>query len=307
MSQWQLLSVFNAVVEEGSFSGAAKRLDLSQPTVSFHIDNLEKSFGCALFQRTGRGVVLTAYGELLFSHTSKIDTQLETAHKQIKAMLQGKYGEMIIGASTIPAEYILPGLIAEFLRDRPELRILLQVGSSKTILAGFTAGDYPIAIVGMHPGNEHKVLDLWPDEMVLIAHPDIRAVLGEKPALETILAYPFVSRLSTSGSLQTVHNALKERGASPNRMRVVLEVNSNEAIKAAVLNKIGLGYVSKWAVQEELYSGRLAAIQIPGFTITRQFYAVCQDHPLLNCFHLFWEFLQRTRKDQAGNASDFTN
>ena len=85
MSFWQSLSVFGAVVEEGSFSGAAKKLDLTQPTVSFHIDNLEKNFGCPLFQRTSRGVTLTVYGDTLRNYTSKINVQLEEAHNHIKS------------------------------------------------------------------------------------------------------------------------------------------------------------------------------------------------------------------------------
>lgn len=293
MSQWQLLSVFNAVVEEGSFSGAAKRLELTQPTVSFHIDNLEKSFNCPLFHRTARGVTLTVYGEALFAHTHQINMQLETAYQQIQNMRLGQAGEIRIGASTIPAEYILPALTAAFLKDRPGLQVSLQTGNSETILAGFTAGEFPIAIVGVPFEKAPAVLRLWPDEIVLIAHPDIAASLGGHPDFDAIFALPFVSRPIASGSLRTVHGALKEHGISPERMRVVFHVNGNEAIKSAVINKIGLGYISKWAVQNELDMGRLAIIPTPGFSITRQFYAICQAPPLLSCFQAFWDFFAK--------------
>jgi len=291
MSHWQLLSVFNAVAEEGSFSGAAKRLELTQPTVSFHIDNLEKTFGCPLFHRTARGVKLTVYGETLFTHTRKINSQLEMAYQQLQSMRLGQAGEIRIGASTIPAEYILPPLIAEFLRDRPGLQISLQTGNSETILSGFTAGEFPIAIIGMPPANDQLSFRLWSDELVLIAHPDIAAALGKDPGMETIFSYPFVSRPASSGSLHTVHAALREQDISPERMRVVFHVNGNEAVKSAVRNQIGLGYISKWAVQEELAAGQLQIIPTPGFAITRQFYAVCQPPPLLICFQAFWDFL----------------
>lgn len=291
MPQWQLLSLFNTVAEEGSFSGAAKRLALTQPTVSFHIDNLEKIFGCPLFQRTARGVALTDYGKLLFDHTRKIDNQIKLAHQQIQHMLRGEAGELVIGASTIPAEYILPGLIAGFLRDRPGLRFSLQTGTSDTILTRFAAGDFPLAIVGIPPGDEYPTLDLWPDEMVLVAHPDLRSSLGEHPTLETVLAYPFVTRPASSGSRQAVGRALKEHGLSPDRLRIVLEAGGNEALKAAVINRVGLGYISRWAVQDELQAGRLAVVQIPRFRITRHFYAVHQAAPLLNCCQSFWNFL----------------
>lgn len=293
MSQWQLLSVFNTVAEESSFSGAAKRLELTQPTVSFHIDNLEKTFGCPLFQRTARGVKLTVYGEALFAHTSKIKMQLETAYQQLQYMRRGESGEIHIGASTIPAEYILPKLIAEFLRAKTGLQIFLHTGNSETIMNAYATGEFPIAIVGVLPENGSMVLKLWSDEIVLIAHPDTASLLGKSPSLDAVFSHHFVSRPSSSGSLRTVRAALKEQGISPERMHVVLNVNGNEAVKSAVMNKIGLGYISKWAVQNELQSGALTIVQVPGLTITRRFYAVCQPPPLLNCFQVFWDFLEQ--------------
>jgi molybdate transport repressor ModE-like protein len=76
MSQWQSLSVFLAVAEEGSFSGAAKKLEITQPTVSFHIDNLEKKLGCPLVERTAKGTTLTVYGEVLFANLGKAEALL---------------------------------------------------------------------------------------------------------------------------------------------------------------------------------------------------------------------------------------
>ncbi|MDR3592132.1 MAG: LysR family transcriptional regulator [Negativicutes bacterium] len=291
MSYWQSLAVFGAVVEEGSFSGAAKKLELTQPTVSFHIDNLERDFGCQLFQRTARGVTLTVYGEILLHHTSKINAQLSEAHNQIKAMLAGAAGTIALGASTIPAEYIVPQLIASFLRAQPGLRFSLHTGDSQTVLTGFASGDYPIAIVGTHPGNDHPVLELWPDELVLIAHPAICDQVGPAPSLAELLSFPFVARVVSSGSLRTVHAALESRGISPAQMRIVLEVGGNEALKSAVISQVGLAFISKWAIQQELQAGSLRIIDTPGLKIPRRFYAVCRQPLVPSCFQLFWDAL----------------
>ncbi len=291
MSYWQSLAVFSAVVEEGSFSGAAKKLELTQPTISFHIDNLERDFGCQLFQRTARGVTLTVYGEVLLHHTGKINGQLSQAHNQIKAMLAGSAGTIALGASTIPAEYIVPRLIASFLRTQPELRVALHTGDSQTVLAGFASGNYPVAIVGTHPGDEHPVLALWPDELVLIAHPALCAKLGPAPSLTELLSYPFAARVESSGSLRTVHAALESRGISPAQMRIVLEVGGNEALKSAVISQIGLAFISRWAIQQELQTGALKVIDTPGLKIPRWFYAVCRQPLTPTCFQLFWDAL----------------
>ncbi|MDR3560034.1 MAG: LysR family transcriptional regulator [Negativicutes bacterium] len=291
MSYWQSLAIFSAVVEEGSFSGAAKQLDLTQPTVSFHIDNLEKNFGCLLFQRTARGVTLTVYGETLLHYTRKINSQLGEAHHQIKAMIEGTAGKINLGASTIPAEYILPGVIAEFLRLHPGLAVSLHTGDSQTVLAGFASADYPIAIVGSQPSSDHPSLPLWQDELVLIAHPAIAAQLGDKPSLPELLAHPFVCRGSSSGSQRAVHAALDNLALPPVKMRVVLEVGGNEALKAAVLNQIGLAFISRWAIRQELEAGSLTVVTTPGLKIPRRFYAVCRQPLVPQCFQLFWDFL----------------
>ena len=91
--------------------------------------------------------------------------------------------------------------------------------------------------------------------------------------------------------MQAVKAALKDLGFSSIELRVVLEVGGNEALKSAVINKLGLGFISKWAVQEELKVGSLEIIDIPGVKITRQFYAVCRPPLVPTCFQLFWNFL----------------
>jgi DNA-binding transcriptional LysR family regulator len=291
MPHWQSLAVFSAVAEEGSFSAAAKKLELTQPTVSFHIDNLERDFACPLFQRTARGVILTVYGETLLEYTRRINFQLVEAHHHLKAVMAGSSGKILLGASTIPEEYILPTLLAQFLRENPELTISVSGGDSQTILTGFKAGLYPIAIVGMHPGEGYPSLKLWQDELVLIAHPAASAAIGPKPALTDLLSFPLVVRSGSSGSLRSVHVALENRCIAPDKLRVVLEVAGNEALKAAVMNQVGFGFSSRWAIQQELAAGSLKIVPLPDLKIIRNFYAVCRQPLSPACLQRFWRFL----------------
>lgn len=291
MSHWHSLSVFGSVVEEGSFSAAAKKLELTQPTVSFHIDNLEKFFGCSLFQRTSRGVNLTVYGETLLRYTSRMNSQLEVAQNHIKSMLEGSAGKITFGASTIPAEYIVPSLIAEFLRSHPDIQFSMQTGDTKTILGQFENGAFPIAIIGAHPGPDYTCFPLLQDEMVLVAHPAVASGLPATPELSDILSRPFISRRSSSASMRSVQTELEHLGVSHTQMRIVLEVGGNEALKSAIINQVGLGFISKWAIQEELKASSLKIINIPGVNIARQFYVVCREPLIPTCFRLFWDYL----------------
>lgn len=294
MSYWQSLSVFIAVAEEGSFSGAAKKLALTQPTVSFHIDNLEKKFGCPLFLRAARGVTLTVYGQTLYNNTSKVNSLLEETHNQLKAMVAGVGGKITLGASTIPAEYILPPVIARFLNDNPGLTVSLRTGDSQAVLDAFQRGDYAIAIVGAHPGEGFAVQTLWQDEVVLVADPETSTLLGTAPNWDAILSQPFVSRNPSSGTMRAVAAVLESHGVPFAGVKTVLHIGGNEALKAAILNKVGLGFVSKWSVESELASGRLKTIALPDLQIKRRFYAVCRQPLMPTGMERFWQYLLTT-------------
>jgi DNA-binding transcriptional LysR family regulator len=291
MSYIQSLTVFLQVAEEGSFSAAAKKLDLTQPTVSFHIDNLEKNFGCQLFTRTSKGVSLTIYGEKLYETTRTINGLIANTHNEIQAMTQGTAGRILLGASTIPADYILPPLLAGFLREHQNLAISLVTGDSQTILDKFHNGEIPVAIVGAKPKDSIVSQPLWSDNLVLVAHPDYQATIPATPTGEWLLTLPFVLRKKSSGTAISALEALARLGIAPDQLRIVLEAGSNQTVKAAILSKIGVGFISAWAVETELATGRLISLPLPGPAIKRQFYAISRQPLRPACLELFWQFL----------------
>ncbi|WP_371381137.1 LysR substrate-binding domain-containing protein [Sporomusa aerivorans] len=291
MSYIQSLTVFLQVAEEGSFSAAAKKLDLTQPTVSFHIDNLEKNFGCPLFTRTSKGVSLTIYGEKLYETTRTINGLIANTHNEIQAMTQGTAGRILLGASTIPADYILPPLLAGFLLEHRNLSISLVTGDSNTILDKFHKGEIPVAIVGVKPEDSLVSQPLWSDNLVLVAHPDYQALAPVTPTGEWLLSLPFVLRKKSSGTAISALEALTRLGIAPDKLRVVLEAGSNQTVKAAIMSKIGVGFISAWAVENELAEGKLISLPLPGPVIKRQFYAVSRQPLRPACLELFWQYL----------------
>lgn len=291
MSYIQSLTVFLHVAEEGSFSAAAKKLELTQPTVSFHIDNLEKNFGCPLFTRTSKGVSLTIYGEKLYATTRTINGLIAGTHQEIQTMVQGSAGRILLGASTIPTDYILPPLIAKFLKNSPGLTLSLVTGDSQTILDKFTQGEIPLAIVGAKPPDHLSSHPLWHDTLVLAAHPDLAAYAQDKPARDWLLTLPVILRKKSSGTVRTALDALAHLDIAPEQLNVIMEGGSNQAIKSAILNKIGIGFISVWAVAHELKSGQLISLPLPGPAIKRQFYAVSHQPLFPGCLESFWHYL----------------
>jgi DNA-binding transcriptional LysR family regulator len=297
MSYLHSLSVFTAVAEEKSFSAAAKKLELTQPTVSFHIDNLEKQFGCPLFVRNTKGVTLTVYGEKLYCSTQKIHAIAKETENHIKALVSGEAGQITIGASTIPGEYILPGFIAEFLRCRPGIKVSIRTANSQAILAEFLQGHYAFSIVGMKPDPTIHSIPLWHDRLVLAAHPDLADQLNDNADIVSILAQPLVVRESTSGTKHTVLRILKEHNITQQDLNIVFEVTSNEALKTALLQKAGIGFISSWAIEYELASGRLKTIALPGINMERTFYALRQASLSPTCVEHVWQFLLSQSND----------
>ncbi|SMC46654.1 LysR family transcriptional regulator [Sporomusa malonica] len=289
MSYIQSLTVFLYVAEEGSFSAAAKKLELTQPTVSFHIDNLEKNFGCPLFKRTSKGVSLTIYGDKLYETTRTINGLITDTHKEIQAMAQGSAGRILLGASTIPADYILPPLLANFLKKHTGLTISLVTGDSHTILEKFNHGEFPIAVIGTKPDDSLTSQPLWTDKLILAAHPDFET--ADYTSKDWLLTLPFILRKKSSGTASSALNALSRFGIDTDHLSVVMEAGSNQAVKAAIMSKIGVGFISEWAVEGELKSGQLIALPLPEPVIERQFYAISRQPLLPACLELFWSYL----------------
>ena len=295
MSYLHSLSVFSTVVEEKSFSAAAKKLGLTQPTISFHIDNLEKKFDCPLFTRTAKGVMLTVYGTKLYTNTQKIHGLTLETENHIKALVAGNAGEINIGASTIPGEYILPTIITDYMKQCPGVKFSITTRDSATILSAFKQGQFPIAIVGNKPDDTLPSQALWRDQIVLASHPEFIRQLGTHATIAQIFSLPFILRESSSGTRFVALQALEKHGISINKLQIALQVSGNQALKTGMLQRAGIGFISSWAIQEELASGRLISIPLPGVELERTFYAIHHLPLMPTCLESFWKFLNLYR------------
>ena len=142
------LKVFCAVVEHKSFSRAGEAMFLSQPTVSFQIRSLEQELGTRLLDRRGRAVTVTRSGEVLYRYARNILQLADEAEQTIQQLKGLTKGALTIGASTIPGEYILPGLLADFKVKYPGIDINLVIGDTKGIINKVIDNEVEIGVVG---------------------------------------------------------------------------------------------------------------------------------------------------------------
>ena len=286
------LEIFVKVAELGSFSKAAEALFLTQPTVSEHIRGLEEELGVRLLDRLGRGAAPTKAGQLLLGYGRRI-LELHREARQALDQFQGRMsGELVIAASTIPGEYVLPALIGRFKEKYPDIAISLLIGDTQRVVEWVLEGRAELAVAGAQ--IDHRALEyreLMPDELVLVvsaAHP----WHGKKTAtLEEVRAEPLIVRERGSGSRQALEKALAEVGLDLSDFRVVGEMGSTQAIKQGVKAGVGISLISKRAVAEECQHGTLHCVKVKDLRFSRAFYLVTSTtrtrSPLAEAFRAF--------------------
>ncbi|MBB5402475.1 DNA-binding transcriptional LysR family regulator [Paraburkholderia sp. JPY162] len=264
------LITFAAVAEHRNISRAAVALHLSQPAVSGQLRQLQDEFGEPLYQRDGRGVRLTPAGEQLASYAARLRDTWRQAHAYRDALRGLEQGTLRIGASTTPASYLLPYLIAEFHRRYPDVTVHTANGNTAEIVGAL--GSVDIAMIEGPAGADlppDTVVHAWrEDEIVAImprSHPLAQADNGARIELAAFGAYPLVLREEGSGVRQTVEREFARAGVP---MRVALEIAGVEGVKEAVRAGMGVGFVSAMSMRHE--NGALRLMSLSPQPLTRR-------------------------------------
>ena len=269
------LKIFVSVYKNKSFTKASEKLHISQPTISEHIKNLEKSLDCKLFDRLGRSIMPTAEADILYPKALQILDDLDQIQEDISAAGIGVKGKLIIGASTIPGAYILPRMAYTFKKQYPDVAFEILIEDSGKITNMVLQHDLFFGIVGAKMTSEK--LDYEPlieDELVLVATPKL---LPQKTiTLDKLRSIPFLQREIGSGTRQTFENFLKKNTITTNTFNIVATLGSISAVKQAVKENLGASVISRVAVQEELDSSILHEIPIINMKMKRKFYLVLQ-------------------------------
>jgi DNA-binding transcriptional LysR family regulator len=263
------LITFAAVAEHRNISRAAVALHLSQPAVSGQLRQLQDEFGEPLYQRDGRGVRLTPAGEQLASYATRLRDTWRQAHAYRDALRGLEQGTLRIGASTTPASYLLPYLIAEFHRRYPDVTVHTANGNTTEIVGAL--GSVDIAMVEGPAGDlpPDTAVHAWrEDEIVAImprSHPLAQVDSGGRIELAVFGAYPLVLREEGSGVRQTVEREFARAGVP---MRVALEIAGVEGVKEAVRAGMGVGFVSAMSMRHE--NGALRMLSLSPQPLTRR-------------------------------------
>lgn len=291
MDLWQL-NIFCKVVELKSFSKAGHAVNITQPTISAHIKDIENAFGCKLIDRLPKEAIPTKAGEILYNYACRIIALKDEAHTAISQFLGEISGDLKIGGSTIPGTYILPKVIGGFKKKYPDVNISISIGDTQNIINNLLSGNIELGIIGAQSNdNKIKYLKLIDDEMRLIIHPHHKWANQKTIPLNLLLKEPFICREHGSGTLKSIKEILTKENCDINDLNIVAQMGSTEAVKQAIKSGVGVSIFSAVAAIDEIKAGSLKAIGISGLNLVRHFYLIKHKQrtpsPLSNIFENF--------------------
>lgn len=264
------LKVFLTVYKHKSFSKASHELRISQPTITEHIRYLENYLGVKLFDRIGKNIYPTEHAHQLYEKSINIVESFYNLKNQIK---DEHYGEIKIFSSSIPGNYILPKLIVNFLKEKKEFSINLEVSDSKVVVDKIFNDEGFLGFVGTKLINDKLDFDLFKkDEIILVA--SSKCKIPNKINLYELKDYNFILREEGSGTRHEIERFLLMKGIGLDDLKINLIVQNNEVIKKILLQGDYLSFVSELSVREEIKSGVLKKIVVKGLNIERNFYIV---------------------------------
>ena len=274
------LRIFVSVFKHGSFSKASQELSLSQPTVSDHIQNLENELGCRLFDRLGRTILPTKEAEVLNHYAREIIEKADALGEMIGSLKKEIAGELTVGASSIPGTYLMPPLMASFLKKHPSISFHVTISDSRGILEKVINHELFLGIVGAEiPNAQVAYAPLMEDELIAVASPSM--IAKTQISLQDLLHYPVVSREKGSGTLRETGRILEEMGLPVGDLRVAGIFGSTEAVKQAVKAGLGISILSKMSVTEELKQNTLKELKIRGVVMKRKIVLVTRKKKTL--------------------------
>ena len=256
------LRIFTQVIENGGFSRAAAVLHLTQPAVSQHLRALEEELGLELVERIGRTVRPTKAGEVLLDYARNILALVEQGERALAEFRAECRGRLVLGAGNTNITFRLPPLLQEYRRREPGVEVVVKAGNSHELLALLGEGQIDVALV-TSPVKEKvfHLIPLFQDEIILIL-PAEHAFGGREVLMpEDLQGIPAILFARGSGFRRFLDEAFARVGYRP---EVLMELESIEGIKRLVQIGLGLSFLPRIAVEEELKAGSLRTLPVAG-------------------------------------------
>lgn len=280
--EFKQLQSFVAVVKYKSFTKAAEKLYIAQPTISAHIRQLEEELASRLVIRSTRSVEVTPRGWELYECAKNIlelrDNLVQKWHDEEKQIIR-------IGASTIPSTYILPEILPKFGKQYPEVYFVVKQSDSQGVVEGLLQGNYDLGLTGMESDDEQLAfIPFYRDRMVLITPVNehfLEIQQQNEFSWDDMLKEPIILRESGSGSKKAADVFLESLGISEKDLNISARLNDQESIKNLVAGGLGISVISEKAARNLEKEKRILVFDLPEQTAGRNLYLVYQKNYIL--------------------------
>ena len=306
------LKVFVTAAEELNFSRAAQRLHLSQSAVSQNIQSLERAYRIELFVRHGRTVQLSEAGKAILPMARDVLNSARLLEDALSNVNGEVGGELVIGCATTSGRYFMPNLLASFQREYPRVRTSVSLMRRQDVVDGLLDQALNFGIIGRNV--DHRDLEWQPllqDRVILIVPAHHPWAGLEQVSPSDLLAQPFISRETNSGTFEVLHDKMHQHGIDPENLNVVMQLGDAEAVQMAVERGIGITFISEVMAARSLALGRVKKVVVEGFDLTQQVFLVRHVARLFtNAETKFWEYItlhhEELMSDLLYNLTDVT-
>lgn len=261
--EFKQLQSFVAVVKYGSFTKAAEKLYVSQPTISSHISALEAELRKTLIVRTTKSIEITAKGQEIYEYAVRI---LELRERMIGACSEEGRHIIYLGASTIPSAYILPEILPEFGQIYPDTYFVIHQSDSQGVIDGLLDGMFDIGLIGMREDEKLVCEPFCQDRMVLVTPVTDRFLAMQNypdTPLDELLKEPIILREKGSGSGRSAAHFLESIGVKEEQLYVTARINDQETTKYLVAGGLGISIISERAARSFVEEKRLLQFELP--------------------------------------------
>jgi molybdate transport repressor ModE-like protein len=289
---------------QGSVSGAARAVGITQSTASEHLRVLESAAGQRLFERSGRGSRLTEAGRALSARAAQALAALRAGEEELAELAGLQTGTIHLGASTAPGVYLLPDTLGCFRADYPQVKVEVEIAASDEILRRLLAGHLQLALVGA-PATSESRIELEPfiaDEIVGVAKPGLLRVEHGRVGAAALSDVMLLAREPGSSTQALADEELARAGVEPAGR---WELGSSEAVKRSASAGLGAAFLSRYAVAEEVEAGRLESFRLAGRPPLERVFSVARlaGRPLSPGERAFIETLTRCCATSADYAT----